>query len=219
MKRNARKTNSGRLPEGVVPVRYDLSIRIDPDAGKFDGRVVIAVKVERPVSQIVLHSLELALSSASVGGASVETTLDPEAETATLTLSSKLKPGKTTIELSFAGELNKQMRGLYLSTAKHRGKSERYAFTHFEPTSARRMLPHFDEPALKAVFGVTVTAPAHLTVLSNQPAKKRSASGGWQTVSFGDSPVMSSYLLAIAVARLVGKTRKVDGTPVSVWTR
>ncbi|MBI4348891.1 MAG: M1 family metallopeptidase [Elusimicrobia bacterium] len=213
---------AGRLPRGVRPARYAVSLKVDPDSGTFHGRVAIDVQVSERVTELVLHALELRIPRARVAGAELPADrirLDRRAETVTLAPREPVKPGRVTVELEFDGELNRQMRGLYLSTAKHRGKVERYAFTHFEPTSARRMVPCFDEPALKAVFSLTVTAPAGLTVLSNQPARRRKVQGGWQTVTFEDSPVMSSYLLALAVARLAPKRRRVDGTPVAVWTR
>ena len=49
------------------------------------------------------------------------------------------------------------MRGFYRSRYKAADGSERYlGTTQFEATSARRALPCFDEPALKAVFEVTM---------------------------------------------------------------
>ncbi|MDO4792261.1 MAG: aminopeptidase N [Buchananella hordeovulneris] len=44
-----------------------------------------------------------------------------------------------------------------------------YLYTQFEPTDSRRLYANFDQPDLKAVFNLTVDAPADWTVLSNQP--------------------------------------------------
>ena len=43
------------------------------------------------------------------------------------------------------------------------------ASTQFEPLDARRALPCIDEPAIKAVFAVTIVVPAQLTAFSNMP--------------------------------------------------
>ena len=45
-----------------------------------------------------------------------------------------------------------------------------YTFTQFESAHARRVFTNFEQPDLKASFTFRVTAPAHWTVLSNQPA-------------------------------------------------
>ncbi len=44
-----------------------------------------------------------------------------------------------------------------------------YCYTNFEPADARRVYANFEQPDLKAAFTFHVTAPAHWTVLSNQP--------------------------------------------------
>ena len=44
-----------------------------------------------------------------------------------------------------------------------------YCYTNFEPADARRVYANFEQPDLKAAFTFHVIAPAHWTVLSNQP--------------------------------------------------
>jgi puromycin-sensitive aminopeptidase len=41
--------------------------------------------------------------------------------------------------------------------------------TQFEAADARRCFPCWDEPALKATFALSVTAPKNRTVHSNMP--------------------------------------------------
>ena len=49
---------------------------------------------------------------------------------------------------------------------------ERYnAVTQLCTTSARRVFPCWDEPAIKATFDIVVSAPKNRTVLSNMPVK------------------------------------------------
>lgn len=90
-----------------------------------------------------------------------------------------------------------------------------------QAVDCRRTFPCFDEPALKAVFGITVTAPAHLTVISNSHALRVETSrcGRNRTHVFADTPKMSSYLTAAVVGELDRVSRLgSDGILTSVYT-
>jgi puromycin-sensitive aminopeptidase len=213
---------TGRLPRTARPDSYDLRVTLDPDAGRFAGSVTVAVDVDAPVKELTLHAVGLTFVKAAVDAADLRLDalrVDEAAETVTLVLTEPLKPGRHTVELAWTGELGRHMKGLYLSKAEHEGKPENYAFTHFEPTDARRMFPSFDEPEFKAVFRTTLSGPAKLTLLSNMPAVSEKVEGGLKTVAFAQTPKMSTYLLAVAAGRLVPQTRKVAGVDVTVWTR
>jgi aminopeptidase N len=77
-----------------------------------------------------------------------------------------------------------------------------YAFTQFEAAHARRVFANFEQPDLKATFTFHVKAPAHWTVLSNQPAPEPQPAGegggGAAMWSFPATPRISTYLTAIA---------------------
>ncbi|HEX3090968.1 MAG TPA: hypothetical protein VHW72_00015, partial [Candidatus Angelobacter sp.] len=53
-----------RLPTGVVPSNYKLSLDPDIAAQKFSGEETITVQVQQPVREIVLNSLGLEISLA-----------------------------------------------------------------------------------------------------------------------------------------------------------
>jgi aminopeptidase N len=71
--------------------------------------------------------------------------------------------------------------------------SEVYLYSQFETADAKRMFACFDQPDLKAVFHVSVTAPQHWQVISNGAAV--SVDGGVHT--FAATPRMSTYLVAL----------------------
>jgi puromycin-sensitive aminopeptidase len=210
----------GRLPMAVVPQRYELLWTVEPDRGEFSGSVAVRVQVREPVRAITLHALELSIPHAEVeaGGARLpaHVSVDPDSETLTLAPDREVPAGPAVLTLDFAGRLNRQMKGLYEATAG----AERYAFTQFEPTDARRAFPCFDEPARKAVFRITVAAPERYLVLSNMDVASESvdAATGRKTVTFAETPPMSTYLAALAVAKLASQTSLVDGTRVTIYT-
>ncbi len=222
MKEGAGERRPGRLPEGVAPERYEIRLQVDPDGKRFSGTVRIEAVLSRPVQTIILHALDLVVLRAEVGSDSemsdAAVAVDEKEETIALTPSRPLTEGKATIRLEFSGALNPHLRGLYEARAVVDGKEERYAFTQFEATDARRAFPCFDEPSLKARFKLIAVIPAHLMALSNMPAVREETIGAWKTVEFSETPRMSTYLLALAVARLECRALDVAGVRVAVWT-
>jgi aminopeptidase N len=75
-----------------------------------------------------------------------------------------------------------------------------YCYSNLEPADARRVYANFEQPDLKATFTFHVTAPAHWTVLSNQPAPEPEpvgtdgAAARWH---FPPTPRISTYLTAV----------------------
>lgn len=96
------------------------------------------------------------------------------------------------LALSFRGEVNDKLRGLYRSSYVDAvdGSSHTIATTQFEPTDARRAFPCFDEPALKATFCLTVRAPVGMQVLSNTPPASvlTEANRAYKLVKFQPTP-------------------------------
>jgi len=119
------------------------------------------------------------------------------AETATLTVANTLRPGPAEIRIRYAGVLNNQLRGFYIT----KGQKRNYAVTQFEATDARRAFPCFDEPAYKATFAVSLTIDRNDVAISNGRVVSDTPGPGpdQHTVTFSPSPKMSSYLVAMAV--------------------
>lgn len=124
--------------------------------------------------QIKFNTLELSLRDVKVrlgDGETVEPSsvdISVVTETATLTFDRPIPAGTATLSLSFSGELNDKMKGMYRSKYTSVDGEERYsAVTQFEATDARRCFPCWDEPALKATFNITLVVPKDRVPLSN----------------------------------------------------
>ncbi|WP_419944250.1 M1 family metallopeptidase [Candidatus Poriferisodalis sp.] len=217
--------NPYRLPRDVLPARYDIVIEPDLDAARFVGKVVISAAVQAPVDSVTLNAAELDCSSATLqqGDRVVEAGVSFDADTERMTLQpidgSQLEPGDIQISCAFAGMLNDQLRGFYRSTfVDETGATRTVATTQFESTNARRAFPCFDEPDLKAVFGVTMIVPADLLAVScGEVSSSEILADGRRRDTFADTMLMSTYLMAFVVGDLEA-TEPVDvgGVPLRI---
>ena len=215
-----------RLPTGVRPARYVLTLTPDLENFTFTGVESIDIEVQESTNRVTLHALELQISSCDVtlgDGATIPSMsidLSERSETATITFGAAIPAGSATLHLRFTGTLNDQLRGFYRSQyAGPDGQTKYLATTQFEATDARRAFPCWDEPAVKATFDVTLVVPENLAAICNTAeASVTPMSGGLKAVRFKESPRMSTYLLAFIVGDLASvQDRAPNGTLVRVW--
>ncbi|KAI1388603.1 peptidase family M1-domain-containing protein [Hypoxylon trugodes] len=209
------------LPSTVTPSHYDLSISsLNFKDWSYQGSVAIDVSIAEPVKEIVINSIELKLLTAKVtvnytkASQIIETTTfnyDEKKQRATLVFADEVPASqKATLQITFQGIMNNHMEGFYRSKYKPvvpaaasvpRDDTFHYMLsTQFEACDARRAFPCFDEPRLKATFDFKIEIPEDQVALSNMPVKDTTKSrDGFVNVSFEQTPVMSTYLLAWAV--------------------
>ncbi len=207
-----------RLPDTVVPAHYTLKLTPNFETYKFTGDEAIDVRVANPTNTVTLNAVDITFDQVTVsaGGKTQTATVktDAAAEMATLTVPEQLPAGSAQIRIQYTGVLSDKLRGFYRSTANGR----KYAVTQFEPTDARRAFPSFDEPAYKATFDITVTAPQEDMVISNSKvvSDTQGPGNGLHTVSFATTPKMSTYLVAVLVGRFECLNGSADDIPIRV---
>ncbi|MGA8809763.1 MAG: M1 family aminopeptidase, partial [Thermoanaerobaculia bacterium] len=208
---------AARLPQGVVPDHYAITITPDLPTEKFSGQETIDVTLKEPVDTITLHSADIVMHDVvlATGSKMMNPTItyDVTNEMASLKFGQTIPPGKASLRIGFDGILQSQLRGLYLSkTAKRK-----YAVTQFEPTDARRAFPSFDEPAMKATFDITLVVDNGDTAISNGAiASDTPAAAGKHAIRFRTTPKMSTYLVAMLVGDFQCVSGGVDDIPIRV---
>jgi aminopeptidase N len=207
-----------RLSGTVVPDHYTLAFEPDLEKETFRGRESIRVTLTEPTTSITLHAAEIAFAEVTItsGGRTqtAKVTTDAKSETATFTVPERLGEGQATIQISYNGILNDQLRGFYISKANGR----KYAVSQLEATDARRAFPSFDEPIYKATYDISMTVPTGDTAISN--SKVVSDTPGprprTHTMTFARTARMSSYLVALLVGDFVCREGSAEGIPIRV---
>lgn len=211
---------AAQLPRTVVPVTYD--IEVTPDAAKltFTGTESVTVDVKEPTATIVLNAADMTIARATLDGKPVKATLDNAAQQLTLTLPAPVKAGQHVITFAWTGKINQSAAGFFaIDYTNNDGSKARMLATQFEAPDARRFAPMWDEPSFKAKFTLSAVAPKGQLAFSNMPASVTTRKDGTQFYKFGQTPVMSSYLLFLGMGDMERKTVMAGNTEIGVITR
>jgi puromycin-sensitive aminopeptidase len=199
-----------RLSRAIQAERYVYSVAPDLITKTFSARGRAELRLGEATNTIVLHGVALDIVRAVVGGAAVAVSVDDVSQTLLFTLPATLS-GAVTLELEWTGKFHDDLRGLY--------KAGKMGVTQFEAADARRVFPCLDEPDFKAVWELTLEAPAHLNLISNGPViSETPIEGGKKRVAFAPTPRMSSYLVALIIGELgSSEPFSVGAIPIRTW--
>ena len=212
---------AGQLPQTVAPVLYDIAVKPDAKALTFTGSESVTVNVTTATKTIVLNAADLAVSKVTFDGVVAPFKLDAAAQTLTVTLPIPARVAPHVMTFDWTGKIGRSASGLFaIDYTNTDGSPSRMLATQFEAPDARRFAPMWDEPAFKAKFRLTTTAPKGQRAFSNMPAYSvTSQLDGTQIFKFGETPVMSSYLLFMGQGDMDRKTLMAGKTELGVITR
>uniref|UniRef100_A0A3Q2YDC8 Aminopeptidase n=1 Tax=Hippocampus comes TaxID=109280 RepID=A0A3Q2YDC8_HIPCM len=229
-----------RLPQSLVPEIYNITLwpRLTPDPKTglyiFTGVSSVEFKCAEETNLILIHSNKLnytnyennhmakliPLDSGSKAPSIVSSWLQNETQYLVLKLDSKLmKDHRYRLHTTFTGELADDLGGFYRSEYKGDGGKKIVATTQMQPTDARKAFPCFDEPAMKAVFHITLIHDHGTVALSNET---RIVSIGDQTLlqtDFEPTEKMSTYLLAFIVSDFGYINNTIDNVMIRIFAR
>ena len=200
---NVSQIPEGRLPEGVRPTSYRLSLTIIPEQDVFSGTAVIGIELDEPSTEIWMHGQGLNVTAMHAAHATTRIPATWEQRTSDgvvrVELQEALPAGRSTLQIEYTAAFDTPLRGLY----RVESGGHAYAFTQFESISARLAFPCFDEPRFKTPFDVTLTVPADQMAAANTPVDRAiELPGGLQRVNFMPTPPLPTYLVAWAVGPL-----------------
>ena len=144
----------------VSNVKYDLRLTLSKGES-YAGHLIVTFTSSDVCESIWLDFKGSAVDSVAVNHSSLEVAHKNNQ----IRLGQLLK-GENSVEIAFHNKYSRD--GLGLHCFKDPEDQEIYLYTQFEPFSANRMFPCFDQPDLKALFDFVVKAPASWKVVSNE---------------------------------------------------
>ncbi|KAG4068501.1 hypothetical protein HA402_004842 [Bradysia odoriphaga] len=210
-----------RLPNNTRPFSYqiDLRTRIHEENFVFEGFVEIVVLVSETTNRIVMHSRQLNITNfllRDLNGFVLNTTMsyDPIREFLVFEVSENLLGGsRFWLEITYVGTLRTDGAGFYRSSyLNDDGERVWLATTQFEATDARHAFPCYDEPAIKAIFIISITHDPSYSAVSNMPVNRQEPNDdGSVTTFFNGGPPTSTYLIAFIVSDFEFLENEFDG--------
>jgi aminopeptidase N len=201
----------GILPDVAAPTAYRVSLDLDPRLARFSGTVEIDIDVKGQQSGLWMHGDDLNVSAVRVlAGGKLKTAKWTEvlpSGVAYVAFPSTFNGGQLTLEIEYDAAFDANLSGLF----KVEENGEAYALAKSESIQARRFLPSFDQPGLKAPFSMQFRIPKGMHAIANTPEISRSEAGdGFEQISFAPTRPLSTYLLSVAV----GNFDKVERAPI-----
>jgi tricorn protease interacting factor F2/3 len=181
--------------------RYELHLDINDLEHRYEGAERIYLSAEE--EKLLLNAVDLRIKKVLVNGKATDFSL--HRAKGELSVEKTLR-GETTVDLEFSGNIGQTLTGFYLAKTVD---SEMFT-TQFESSGARRTFPCVDHPAYKAQFSLSLTINGNLDAISNMPVKSDKKSIGGRTLTFEDTPRMSTYLLYIGVGKFDERKEKYD---------
>uniref|UniRef100_A0A8B9L7G5 Aminopeptidase n=1 Tax=Astyanax mexicanus TaxID=7994 RepID=A0A8B9L7G5_ASTMX len=235
-----------RLPDNLIPERYEVFLQPyfytvlennTVQSHVFKGNSTVTFKCVKDTRSIFLHALQLSVSNVKVTDSVTRKNIEVERYEVHINktnffeiqLKEVLNGNGSYYELftEFEGELLDDLAGLYMSRYTENPVNEdddqkRFLMaSQMQPTDARKVFPCFDEPALKAVFSITIIHRPETKARSNTPEGKYTDIDGeqWIVTKFEPTPIMSTYLLAFTVNQFTDKEVKLENKEIRIWAK
>ena len=196
-------------------VRYELSIDIERGSPTYRGDATVHFR-DTGAGDIFLDFRGRHIELLEVNGEVVE----PAWADCRVTLPGRLLGPENRVRLVYVNDYDHTGDGFHRFIDPEDG--ETYLYTDFEPFSAHRLFPCFDQPDLKASYLLSVTAPEGWELVGNAPlaaASPAPAGSGRVTRIFQETARFSTYLFALAAGPYHAARAEHRGIPLGVLCR
>lgn len=175
---------------------YDIFLNVDFNLIQYSGIVVIKIDVKKSFDNLEINSDNFDIKFVKVNDVKCDFLVDTNKKIINIK-SDFIKHKKYEIKIKFRWKkITEEPDGFY-QTIKN---NQIVMCTHLEPISARKFIPCFDYPNLKAQFTLIVKlSDPNKKCISNMSVKKSYLieNGAGKIIFFNSTPPMSTYLLCL----------------------
>ncbi len=190
---------------------YTIDLDLTRGDATFDSRTVIrfTVRDETDTTDTFVEVKPAELRTVTLDGHP----LDPGALDENRLALKNLTPGEHELRVEAAMRYSRTGEGMHRFTDPADG--ETYVYTQLFLDDVQRVYAAFDQPDLKAVFDLNVTAPQGWTVLANG-ITEHTGDGHWKAAT---TPPISTYLVAVAAGPWHSVRTEHRGLPFGIHCR
>ncbi|MEU6421511.1 aminopeptidase N [Streptomyces spiralis] len=192
---------------------YSVDLDLTRGDDTFDSRTVIRFTVRTGTGQDTTDTF-VELKPAKLRSATLDgQPLDPHSLSGNRLPLKNLAAGEHELRVDAAMRYSRTGEGMHRFTDPSDG--ETYVYTQLFLDDVQRVFAAFDQPDLKAVFDLTVTAPDGWTVLANG-ITEHTGDGVWKSAT---TPLISTYLVAVAAGPWHSVRTEHRGLPFAIHCR
>ena len=196
----------------ISNVSYRLDLDLEAGAKTFRGDVTIAF--DHKGGGTFLEFLGGNVDRMLINGEVVE----PVRHGSRLLLTASQLAGHNEIRVVYERAYDHTGEGLHQFIDPSDGAE--YLYSQFEPYSAHRLMPCFDQPDLKATYDITITAPAQWTVVTSAPEIDREdVPGSRNRRTFATTVPFSTYLLSVVAGEYASVGDDHEGIALGMHAR
>ncbi|MFE1026165.1 aminopeptidase N [Streptomyces sp. NPDC058818] len=190
---------------------YTIDLDLTRGDETFDSRTIIrfTVRGDADTTDTFVEVKPAELRTATLDGHP----LDPDTLDENRLALKNLTPGEHELRVDAGMRYSSTGEGMHRFTDPADG--ETYVYTQLFLDDVQRVFAAFDQPDLKAVFDLTVTAPQGWTVLSNG-VTEHTGEGHWKAAT---TPPISTYLVAVAAGPWHSVRTEHRGLPFGIHCR
>ena len=176
----------------IGDVEYGLFLSFKPKSDSYSGKCKISFFLKGKDDGVFLESVSN-VRDVSIGGKRVSW----RKEGIFIILNEGLEEGKeNSVEINYEARYDHTGSGLHHFTDPE--DENEYVYSNFEPYSAHRMFPCFDQPDIKATLKLSVEIPEDWIAISNEPGEEK-LKDGFKVVSFPETRKLSTYLFHVSL--------------------
>lgn len=175
---------------------YNIFLDIDFNLIQYRGIVSILIEIKKKFSKLEINSDNFDIKFVKINNTEREFTIDRDKKIICVS-NNFIETNKYEIKIKFGWKkITKEPDGFYQAIKDN----NIVLSTHLEPISARKFIPCFDYPNLKACFNLIVKLNnPNKECISNMSVKKLYLidNGEGKIIYFNSTPAMSTYLLCL----------------------